>query len=68
MRQIEKGDAVRVEDWRGQKHGRRAISPAVRGHDFVVVWICREEEWEAARSEGREPQGMPWPEPDVEPA
>jgi hypothetical protein len=37
----------------------------VRGEDFPVVWVAREEEWEAAQAEGREPNAVPWPADDV---
>jgi hypothetical protein len=35
------------------------------GRDFPVVWVCTEAEWQRANSEGREPQGIPWPAEDV---
>jgi hypothetical protein len=35
------------------------------GEDFPVVWASREDEWEAAASEGRPPEGVPWPAEDV---
>jgi hypothetical protein len=35
------------------------------GRDFLVVWICRPEEWIAAQAEGHEPEGVPWPAEDV---
>jgi len=47
---------------------RRAITGTVMGDDFPVVWICREEEWEAANREGRSPEGVPWPAEAVRPA
>jgi hypothetical protein len=36
----------------------RQVQP---GYDFPVVWVCSEEEWQAAHAEGREPEGLPWP-------
>ena len=43
---------------------RRAVgSPEMS--DFVIVRLVREEEWQAALSEGREPVSVPWPAEDV---
>ena len=46
---------------------KRAVTPVVEGTDFPVVWVCREEEWEAARTEGREPHATPWPASAIQP-
>jgi hypothetical protein len=62
---IESGAQVIVRDARGQTLSRRAITGVVPGHDFPIVWVCKEEEWLAAQSEGREPEGVPWPAEDV---
>ncbi len=47
---------------------RRATTGVVAGVDFPVVWVCTEQEWEAAVSEGTEPEADPWPAEDVRPA
>lgn len=42
----------------------RAISAPVRGHDFPVVWVCTEREYEtakAARIDHADMEGIPWP-------
>jgi hypothetical protein len=67
MPNIEPGKRVSVTDWRGQTHERTALSEPVQGTDFMVVWACRPEEWDAARAEGRDPEGLPWPAEDVRP-
>jgi len=64
---IAPGDRVLALNARGERGERVALSEVVPGHDFPVVWICRPEEWEAARLEGREPEGVPWPAEDVTP-
>jgi hypothetical protein len=66
MQEISPGARLSVTDWKGQKHKRVAITPAIDGEDFRVVWACRETEWQDAQREGREPEGLPWPESDVE--
>ena len=48
-----------------QELPRRAVTEVVDGADFPVVWICTEEEWNAARDEGRRPEAWPWPAEDV---
>lgn len=63
--EIATGDAVYVLDIRRQEHRRRALTGPISGHDFPVIWACREDEWEAAQQENREPEGMPWPAEDV---
>jgi len=65
MGQVRLGDIVIVRDMHGRELRKRACSAVVAGHDFDVVWACREEEWQAAQAEGREPAAMPWPAEDV---
>jgi hypothetical protein len=45
---------------------RRAVTGVQPGHNFPVVWVCPEEEWQGAQAEGREPEGLPWPAEDVQ--
>lgn len=63
---ITAGIRVDAVDASGRRLRRRAVSGVVPGHDFQVVWICREEEWQLAQSEGREPDAVPWPAEDVQ--
>jgi hypothetical protein len=65
MDDIERGDVVIVRDGRGQELRKRALGPVTEGGSFPVVWACREEEWDAAHAEGRDPVGLPWPAEDV---
>jgi hypothetical protein len=65
MDHIERGSEVVVRDVVGDLLPRRAISEVEMGHDFPVVWVCKDEEWAAAEAEGREPEGVPWPAEDV---
>jgi hypothetical protein len=46
----------------------RATSGVVPGHSFPVVWVCTEDDWVAAQSQGVEPDSVPWPAEDVQPA
>ena len=62
------GERVRVRDSKGRIHERVAISGPVQGQDFIIVWACHPAEWEAALAADREPDGVPWPAEDVEPA
>ena len=61
MTQLSKGDRVKARAADDQILERRALTGVVMGEDFPVVWVCREDEWEAAEREGREPIGVPWP-------
>jgi hypothetical protein len=65
MASVEKGDRVVARSLHGEPLNRRAVSGEVAGRDFQVVWICRDEEWEAAEREGRDPRAVPWPAEDV---
>jgi hypothetical protein len=65
MDDIERGDLVFAVDVMGVELAKRALSGIVHGKSFPVVWVCREEEWDAAEREGREPDGVPWPAEDV---
>lgn len=60
------GQPIEVRDAFGNKLRRIALGPVDPGDEFAVVWACREEEWQAAQAEGREPDGTPWPIEDVE--
>ncbi len=62
---IRRGVAVSVVDSRGVNHQKIALTDVVDGRDIPVVWACREDEWQAACNEGREPEGVPWPATDV---
>lgn len=65
MANVERGARVVARSLHGEQLNRRAVSGEVAGRDFQVVWICRDEEWEAAEREGREPAAVPWPAEDV---
>jgi hypothetical protein len=65
MKSIDYGDQVTATDAAGAGLPKRALGTIVQGVDFPVIWVCREEEWEAARQEGRDPEGVPWPAEDV---
>jgi hypothetical protein len=65
MEHVSAGDLIVVKDRSGQWLRKRALGPVQHGGSFPVIWACREEEWQAAKAEGREPQGMPWPVEDV---
>lgn len=64
---IERGDLVLAIDAAGEELPRRALGGPVQGANFLVIWVCREEEWHAAQREGREADGVPWPVEDVRP-
>ncbi len=64
---IEPGTRVQVRSATGELLPRRAVSAVVRGDDFPVVWVSREDEWQAAQTEDRDPDAVPWPAEDVEP-
>ncbi len=59
------GQHIDVRDAFGRTLRRVAVGPVDPGYDFAVVWACREEEWEAAQAEQREPDATPWPIEDV---
>jgi hypothetical protein len=67
MDNITRGDLVMATDAEGVQLPKRALGGVIAGVNFPVVWVCREEEWEAAHREGREPEGVPWPADDVRP-
>ncbi len=33
----------------------------MQGHNFPVVWVCTQPEWDRAISANDEPDGIPWP-------
>jgi hypothetical protein len=65
MIETSKGQPIEVQDALGKRLRRVAAGPVDPGYDFAVVWACRQEEWDAAQQEGREPDCVPWPIEDV---
>lgn len=65
LRDVEPGMPVVVRDAWGALNERVATSGVTRGADFVVIWVARRDEWEAARREGRVAEQVPWPAEDV---
>jgi hypothetical protein len=65
MAAIEPGTKVLARSAFDELLERRAITGVEPGHDFPVVWVCPEDEWQRAQAESREPQGLPWPAEDV---
>jgi hypothetical protein len=66
MHEIQRGSRVIVRSADNKKLPRRAVSGIVNGDDFLVVWVCREEEWAAANAQERQADALPWPAEDVE--
>jgi hypothetical protein len=67
MDQIKTGQRVLVTDAFGSEKERVALSGIVQAPDLLVVWVASDEELAAAKAEGREPEGIPWPAEDVRP-
>jgi hypothetical protein len=63
--EIRAGMPVSVKTALGEVLPRVALTGIVQGGSFAVVWVCREEEWQLAKREGREPMRVPWPAEDV---
>jgi hypothetical protein len=49
----------------GEGNGELIALITMRGMNFMVVPVCRPEEWDAAEREGREPDAIPWRAADV---
>lgn len=54
---IEAGARVEVTTALGEQVVMRALSGPERGHDFEVVWVATEAEYEVSE----QPDGIPWP-------
>jgi hypothetical protein len=65
MERILPGSKVLARSAFGELLPRRAVTGVIMGRDFQVVLVCSEGEWEAAHSQGRDPEGIPWPAEDV---
>lgn len=65
---IGRGSKVVVETAYGDEIERRALSGVEEGEAFPVIWVCTEEEWLKARTNGGEAKGTPWPVDHVRPA
>lgn len=58
---ITRGDVVEATTAGGGLVRMRALGSPMQGQDFPVLWVCTEEEWERATTEGDDPDGLPWP-------
>jgi hypothetical protein len=65
MQPIHPGDPILVRSFSDEWLERRAVSGVVPGHDFPVVRVCTEAEWQRAQVAGQEPQTVPWPADEV---
>lgn len=63
--EIKRGDTVVAHTAEGTERELKALGGVTAGGDFAVVWVCSEAEWNAAETEGRDPEGIPWPAEDV---
>jgi hypothetical protein len=61
MQDITAGSRIVVRSAAGKELPKIALTGIMMGEDFPVVWACWEKEWEAARTEGRPPEGVPGP-------
>jgi len=65
---IQPGQAVEVRVADGSWVGDlRAASKILLGEQGPEVWICREDEWQAAQREQRKPNGARWPSDQIRP-
>ena len=58
---INRGDVLEVTTASGRTVPMRALGSPEQGRDFMVVWVCTEEEWTRATTDGDDPDGLPWP-------
>lgn len=67
QQEIQRGDVVLARTALDTWVRRRALSGTVKGMDFPVVWVCREEDWERASAESNNPDAgaVPWPAEEV---
>jgi hypothetical protein len=65
MSAVKPGVKVLARDALGDLLERRAITGVETENGNQVVWLCKEQEWLAAESEDRQPEGFPWPAEDV---
>jgi hypothetical protein len=66
MIEIRPGDRVLARSATNEWLKRRAVTGIVHGHDFPVVWVCVEQEWQDASNDERRPDGVPWPAEEVQ--
>lgn len=55
---IQLGDLVTVETASGDHVKLHALGGPIPGKDFMVVWVCDDDEWDQF---GEEAEGVPWP-------
>ena len=59
---IQRGDLVDATTASGSTVRMRALGTPTKGHDFPVVWLCTQHEWDRAEAAGDDnPDGLPWP-------
>jgi hypothetical protein len=58
---MQAGTLPECETAGGDRVAMRALGPPQQGHDFRVVWVRTQEEYDRAQRTGQEPSGIPWP-------
>jgi hypothetical protein len=58
---IQRGDLVDATTAGGGVVRMRALGTPTQGHNFPVVWVCTQDEWDRAAATGDDPDGLPWP-------
>lgn len=59
--EIQAGTLLECETAGGRHVAMRALGPPEQGHDFRVVQVCTQEEYDRAQRAGEEPSVIPWP-------
>lgn len=62
---LTRGATVLARDAKDRWLRKRVVAEQTEGRDFLVVIVCREEEWAEALAAGREPEGVAWPAEDI---
>jgi hypothetical protein len=65
LAEVTGGSRVIVRDAGGNFLPKVAVTPVIKGGSFLVVWVARDEEMDAAGAECRTPDAIPWPATDV---
>jgi len=58
---IEPGMVLEAKTAGGEEIQVRALGRPIKGHDFPIVWVCTEDEFQRSQESDTEADGIPWP-------
>lgn len=64
--ELTKGQAIKVRTAYGDRVPMRVVGGPELGHDFEIVWVCTDDDYNASHGNPSEEDLIPWPTSAIE--